>query len=312
MTEQTTSASFFRPEIAHLIGERVAAVDEMLVGRVAALGSGCPDALREAMRTSLTSPGKRFRPLLVLLACEVCGGAWRAALPAACAVEMIHAYTLIHDDLPALDNDDLRRGQPTCHIRFGEAMAILAGDALQALAFETLAATQPPSLVAAAVAVLGKAVGGEWLVGGQADDISVLSETVERSPDELKSLMETIHDRKTGALIGASLELGGIVAGATAEQYASLHTYGRAVGLAFQITDDVLDWVGDEKVVGKRLRKDGKHNKLTYPALLGVDEAVREAEANVKRACDALQVFAASPARETLEVYAQFLQNRRS
>lgn len=304
-----TALMTFTPSMQKLIDVRIESVNAMLAARTE-FSSLCPALLREAMRSSLLARGKRVRPLFVLLACEVCGGNWHDALPAACAVEMIHAYSLIHDDLPALDNDDLRRGQPTCHIRFGEAMAILAGDALQATAFETLAALHAES-VAPALAILSKLVGAEWLVGGQADDISVMALSENRSPEELRTLLDSIHDRKTGALIGASLSLGGVIAKASAAQHDALRAYGHSFGLAFQITDDLLDWVGDEALVGKRLRKDGTRNKLTYPALLGVEEAKHTVEHHVRSACNAIKIFPTSHAAEILMAYAQFLQNRK-
>ena len=229
---------------------------------------GCPDRLREAMHYSLLSPGKRLRPILVLLGSRACGGADDVAMPAACAVEMIHAYSLVHDDLPAMDDDDLRRGRPTCHRKFGEALAILTGDALLTRAFELLARdTRPPEIAARAVALLGEAAGASQLVGGQVDDIAV----DEATPS--LELLEAIHRRKTGALIEVSLKLGGLVAGGTTEQLDALSTYGRHVGLAFQIIDDLLDECSDEETMGKAVDKDAAQGKLTFPSLLGIDES---------------------------------------
>lgn len=246
-------------------------------------GSGCPEALREAIRYSLLAPGKRLRPILTLMAAEACGSNVEAALPAACAVEMIHAYSLIHDDLPAMDDDDLRRGRPTCHKVFGEAVAILAGDALQALAFEVLARdTQPPHVAATCCAMLARAAGAAELVGGQADDLAG-----EFSSGDLETL-ESIHRRKTGAMISVSLKLGALVAGATNEQHQALDTYGQKLGLAFQIADDLLDVRGSEVNTGKRVGKDSQHGKLTFPGLLGVDESSVRAERLVAEACAAL------------------------
>jgi geranylgeranyl diphosphate synthase type II len=250
--------------------------------------AGCPGRLREAIRYSLLAPGKRVRPLLVLWAAEACGGSIEAAMPAACAVEMVHAYSLVHDDLPAMDNDDLRRGLPTCHRRFGEATAILAGDALVGLAFETLASrVRPPETAAACCRALAEAAGPCHLVGGQFDDIERGT-----SRPSLQSL-ESIHHRKTGALIGASLRLGALVAGADAPQTEALLRYGRALGLAFQITDDLLDVRGDEGAVGKRVRTDSDRGTLTFPGLLGIDGSVRKAEELVTEACRALEPLAA-------------------
>ena len=273
-----TAASTFVEYAGQLRGRIDAALSEY-----AELGDGCPDGLREAIRYSLLAPGKRLRPMLVLMAAEACGGSTEAALPAACAVEMVHAYSLVHDDLPAMDDDDLRRGQPTCHKRFGEAVAILAGDGLLALAFQTLANhVHPPQVAASCCAMLAEAAGPCRLVGGQADDLagSLAPATVD--------LLESIHDRKTGAMILVSLRLGAAVAGANPEQTAALATYGRKLGLAFQITDDLLDVRGREAELGKRVGKDADRGKLTFPALLGVAESARRAERLVLEACEAL------------------------
>lgn len=235
------------------------------------------------MRYSLLAPGKRLRPRLVLLAAEACGGSIENALPAACAVEMVHAYSLIHDDLPAMDDDDLRRGRPTCHRVFGEAMAILAGDALLALAFATVAeGIRPASIAAACCAELATAAGPCHLVGGQADDLA----GVEADGSVVR--LESIHQRKTGALIRASLHLGAMVAGAQADELAGLEVYGRALGLAFQITDDLLDVAGEEAAVGKRTGKDAAHGKLTFPRLMGVAASRQRAESLVVEGCAAL------------------------
>jgi geranylgeranyl diphosphate synthase type II len=239
------------------------------------------------MRYSALAPGKRLRPLLVVLAAEACGtGRDVEPWPAACAVEMIHAYSLIHDDLPAMDDDDLRRGQPTCHRQFDEATAILAGDALQALAFELLADGYPPVTAAACCLDLARAAGAAGMVGGQADDLAW-----ERSPDDgTRTLagLEHLHARKTGALIRAALRLGGHVAhaGAAAPEglLGRLDGFGRCVGLAFQITDDLLDVEGDPEQTGKAVRKDAARGKLTYPGLLGVAESRLRAERLVREA----------------------------
>jgi geranylgeranyl diphosphate synthase, type II len=247
------------------------------------LGEGCPVKLREAMRYSLLAPGKRLRPMLTILAAESCGGSVEAAMPAACAVEMVHAYSLIHDDLPAIDDDDLRRGRPTCHIAFDEATAILAGDALLALAFEVLAKhIHPPDAAATCCAALAEASGACNLVGGQADDMHGLNSAV--SPE----LLESIDRRKTGALIQAALRLGGIVARADDRQIAVLEQYGRNVGLAFQIIDDLLDVQSSQQSVGKRVGKDAKQGKLTFPGVLGIDQSAHYAGELIDNACEAL------------------------
>ncbi len=208
-------------------------------------------------------------------------------MPAACAVEMIHAYSLIHDDLPAMDNDDLRRGRATCHKVFGEAMAILAGDALLAAAFETLAkGVRPPEVAAKCCAILAEAAGAGQLVGGQADDIAA---DVAITLDALESM----HHRKTGAMIAASLVLGALTAGAGRLKTEALAEYGRRLGLAFQIVDDLLDVRGDEKAVGKRLQKDARDGKRTFPGLIGVEASVRRAEQLVAEARAALEPLGA-------------------
>jgi geranylgeranyl diphosphate synthase, type II len=250
------------------------------------LDQGCPEKLREAIRYSLLAPGKRLRPLLALMAAEACGGSIEAALPVACAVEMIHAYSLIHDDLPAMDDDDLRRGRPTCHRVYGEAMAILAGDALLALAFQVVAdGVAAPETAAACCSALAEAAGPCHLVGGQADDMAGLS------PGDGVKALESLHLRKTGAMIRVSLRLGGLTAGATAEQLAALDRYGRAVGLAFQIADDLLDVCGDEAALGKRVGKDSQQGKSTFPGLLGVEASSARARELVDDACRAVEIF---------------------
>lgn len=267
------------------------------------LPEGCPALLGEAIRYSLLAPGKRLRPILVLLAAEACGAPAERAMPAACAVEMVHAYSLIHDDLPAMDDDDLRRGRPTCHKVYGEAMAILAGDALLALAFQRLAqGIQPPDAAAACCARLGEAAGPCWLVGGQADDMNP------PGPDAGLPVLESIHARKTGALIRASLAMGGMASGADLRQLAALDRYGHALGVTFQITDDLLDVRGTEEAMGKRVGKDAQQGKLTFPVLLGLEASLRRAEQLTGEACQALDVF--GPRAGGLEALARYVLER--
>ncbi|WP_197203419.1 polyprenyl synthetase family protein [Crateriforma conspicua] len=254
-------------------------------------GDGCPALLADAMRYALMAPGKRLRPALVLMAGQVCGidphseAAWQLA-PAVAAVEMIHAYSLIHDDLPAMDDDDLRRGRPTVHLQFDEATAILAGDALLTAAFATLAdGIRDPALVGPAVRHLGIAAGATALVGGQSDDLQAERDQAGQcdndwtsdEPGRLAALahLEAIHRRKTGALIDASLALGGILAGADALTRKNLSNYAVDLGLAFQVVDDLLDTTSTADAMGKQVGKDAARGKLTYPGLLGV-EASRE------------------------------------
>jgi geranylgeranyl diphosphate synthase type II len=267
---------------------------------------GCPPQLAEAIRYALLAPGKRLRPQLVLLAADACGGTIDDVLPAACAVEMVHAYSLVHDDLPAMDNDDLRRGQPTCHVLYGETVAILVGDALLARAFEILATDlSRPAVAARCCAVLAQAAGATALVGGQADDLAL--ETMGGDVGDLV-VLEAIHTRKTGALIVASLELGGIVAGATPVQLSALKGFGRNLGLAFQITDDLLDVSGNEAHVGKRVAKDAGRGKQTFPQLLGVDESRRRAAKLIDDACVMIELF--GPRAEPLRKLARFVGTR--
>jgi geranylgeranyl diphosphate synthase type II len=248
------------------------------------------------MRYSLLAPGKRLRPLLVVLAAEACGGAAADPWPAACAVEMIHAYSLIHDDLPAMDDDDLRRGQPTCHKQFGEALAILAGDALQARAFEVLAEGYPPATAAACCRELARAAGAAGMVGGQVDDLAW-----ERGGERTIEGLEDLHVRKTGALFRASLRLGALAGRAPALPPTDLlerfDAFGRCLGLAFQITDDLLDVEGDADRTGKRVRKDAVRGKLTYPGFLGAAESRRRAERLGREAGEHLQPLGAAADR---------------
>lgn len=288
--------------------ERLRPPVDAALDRFASFDADCPAHLSEAIRYALLGSGKRLRPQLVLMAAEACGGSIDDALPAACAVEMIHAYSLVHDDLPAMDDDDLRRGRPTCHKVYGEAVAILVGDALQARAFEILATEiKPTDRAAQCCAVLGRAAGASALVGGQAADLA--EEQNSKLPSAIdRAALEAIHRRKTGALFVASLELGGIVAGATAPQSAALVRFGKKLGLAFQITDDLLDVTGSQSSAGKRVAKDAERGKLTFPKLLGVEQSRREAAALITEACQALDAF--GPAAEPLRTLAQFVANR--
>jgi geranylgeranyl diphosphate synthase, type II len=267
------------------------------------LGDGCPAQLREAIRYSLLSGGKRLRPMLVLLAAEACGGSADAALPAAAAIEMVHTYSLVHDDLPAMDDDDLRRGRPTCHKAFGEATAILVGDALLALAFDVLARdVQPPALAAKCCAVLARAAGATELVGGQADDLAGVAEHAG------VEALESIHRRKTGAMFLAALELGGRIGGGDSRQRAALEAFGKKLGLAFQITDDLLDVAGSTEALGKRAGKDREQGKLTFPVVLGVEESRRRAQRLIDEAAQALAPLA--PRAEGLEALARYVLER--
>ena len=245
----------------------------------------CPARLAEAMRHSLLGGGKRLRPALVLMAAEACGADPMVALPSACALEMVHTYSLVHDDLPAMDDDDLRRGRPTCHKAFDEATAILAGDALLTLAFEVVAReVRPAEAAAASVRVLAEAAGPAGMVGGQMADLQA-----EGRDDATLDALEEIHRRKTGALLRASLQLGALAAGASEAIREALDVYGQGVGLAFQIVDDLLDVQGDEAKMGKRVGKDSGLGKWTYPGLLGIEGSRRRARQAADEAVAALE-----------------------
>ena len=249
------------------------------------LESGCPELLQQAMQYSLMSSGKRLRPMLVLAGAHVCGGQIESALPAACAVEMIHTYSLIHDDLPAMDDDDLRRGQPSCHMKFDEATAILAGDALIPLAFEVLTRDLEPTTALKCVGELSKAAGACNLVGGQSDDLRLQNAEIDIDT------LEAIHRRKTGALFTASLRMGCYCAGGNDQQLESLTQYGQNLGLAFQVTDDLLDLFGEEAKIGKRVGKDSALGKRTYPELIGVDASRRLAIELRDKAIESMHLF---------------------
>ena len=259
-------------------------VDPLLAASLT-LSAEAPPRLVAALQHALLAPGKRLRPALALWAARACGGqlteaeAWQAAAPAAVAVEMIHAYSLVHDDLPAMDDDDLRRGRPTCHRAFDEATAILCGDALQPLAFETLVRGLPAAAAVPACLALARAAGAEALVGGQSDDLATergwIDDLSTAPPADQVAWMERVHRRKTGALFRAALELGGIAVAAAQPQLQALDRFGTAFGLAFQIADDLLDAEGDEATMGKRVGKDAGRGKLTFPTVIGC-EATRE------------------------------------
>ncbi|WP_375295203.1 polyprenyl synthetase family protein [Paenibacillus sp.] len=298
------------------ISESIEAYLASVAGRVAdELGTIVPEAwdvpapLRESMAYSLLAGGKRLRPAFALAAAEAAGGEPAEALPAACAVELIHTYSLIHDDLPAMDDDDFRRGRPTNHKVFGEAMAILAGDALLTHAFHVLA-TMPerfPRVSASAalriVKELAAYAGAPGMVGGQAADM--LGEQGETTLTQL----EYIHLHKTSDLVVASLRAGAIVAGANEEQLAALTVYGRSIGLAFQIQDDILDLIGDASKLGKSTQSDVAQGKVTYPYLVGLAASKAKVE-ELTAAGKAAVSGGALPAPERLLQMADYLITR--
>ena len=237
------------------------------------VGVDAPAQLGEAMRYAVLDGGKRLRPLLVLAACEAVGGLHAAALRAACAVELIHAYSLVHDDMPCMDNDVLRRGKPTVHVQFGEARALLAGDALQALAFELIAPAEdehaelPAAMQAQLCSLLARAAGARGMAGGQAIDLASVG--LQLSEDQLRQM----HRLKTGALLQGSVLMGAACAGVSPGTRAALAEYGAALGLAFQVVDDILDVVADSATLGKTAGKDAANDKPTYVSLMGLDGA---------------------------------------
>ena len=263
-----------------------------------------PPTIHKAMRYSLFAGGKRLRPVLTLAAAEACGGTVANALPAACAVECIHTYSLIHDDLPCMDDDDLRRGRPTSHKVFGEGIAVLAGDALLTVAFEILAKAKPARRypIAAQVADLATASGSRWLVGGQVADLE--GEGKNLSGEALKY----IHRCKTAALLTASIRLGAMSASATPSQLKALTTFGQSVGLAFQIIDDILDVTQPTEKLGKSAGKDVASKKATYPAIFGLEKSRAEAHRLTRAAHSALA--SATLRADTLRALADHLLAR--
>ena len=264
-----------------------------------------PARLREAMRHALLGGGKRLRPRLVLLACRACGGDDDTALPVAVAFEMIHAYSLVHDDLPAMDDDALRRGRPTVHVAFDEATAILAGDALLTRAFEIMA-TEPTLLAAdrraRLLALAAGAAGAAGMIGGQMLDLAAEGQALPLGP------LRALHGMKTGALIAAAAVAGGVVAGAPPAAIDSLDRYGRALGLAFQIVDDILDETGTSARLGKSAGKDRRAGKSTFPALLGLEASRRAAREQAEEAHAALAPL--GPAADPLRRLADFVVAR--
>jgi len=247
--------------------------------------SDAPAGLGLAMRYGVLDGGKRVRPLLVLAAAEAVHGLREGALRAACAVELIHAYSLVHDDMPCMDNDILRRGKPTVHVQFGDAQAMLAGDAMQALAFEVLTPPGgvPPALQARLCGLLARSAGHAGMAGGQAIDLASIGLQLD------EHTLRDMHHRKTGALLQASVVMGAACGSATPTQWAALSDYGDALGLAFQVVDDILDVVADSATLGKTAGKDAENDKPTYVSLLGLDGARARAKALLADALAALE-----------------------
>lgn len=265
------------------------------------------EIIHEAMRYSVNAGGKRLRPVLLLAAAEAVGGDYKKAIPAACAIEMIHTYSLIHDDLPAMDDDDYRRGKPTSHMVYGESIAILAGDALLTHAFELLGEADRSvqlsgGTIAKVVREIAYAAGSRGMIGGQVVDI--LSENREID----KKTLEYIHSHKTGALFKASVRTGAIIGGASETELRELTQYAESFGVAFQITDDILDVAGDSKKLGKTVGSDERKKKATYPSLFGLEQSKTLAVEAVEAALNSLKTF--GERADILKYFARYLINR--
>jgi len=291
-------------DIAIQLRRSAAEVERALEARLGRLTS-FPPRLLEAMRYSVNAGGKRLRPLLVLWCCELCGGRTEAAMPPAMAIECVHTFSLIHDDLPALDDDDLRRGRPASHRRFGEALAILAGDSLHALAFEILSEdVSQPSTSSAMTRELAAATGGAGMIGGEVLDLSGAG-----LPPAVEAVAR-IHEAKTARLIQAACRLGGLAAEADERRMEAISNYGLALGLAFQVSDDLLDACGTTEAVGKRTGKDADAGRPTYPAAVGIEESRRVACQTAERAIAALGPFGS--AADRLAALARYVVQRSS
>jgi geranylgeranyl diphosphate synthase type II len=290
-------------ELSQYFADRMKRIDRALDAGLPK-ATAKPQTIHKAMRYSLFAGGKRLRPILTLVAAEACGGDMEAALPAAAAVECIHTYSLIHDDLPCMDDDDLRRGRPTNHKVFGEGIAVLAGDGLLTVAFELLATTQGTARypVAAQVRELANASGSRWLVGGQTADLE--GEGTPCTAAQLKY----IHKCKTAALLTVALRLGAMSADAAPEQLNAVTVFGQNLGLAYQVIDDILDVTQSTEKLGKSAGKDAKALKATYPAVHGLEKSRREANRLTKAALGALIPFGSTGKR--LEEIAHHLLDR--
>jgi len=296
-------------DLKHYLKERCQLVDSALE-KYLPNENELPSVLHKAMRYSVFAGGKRVRPILLLAACEAVGGDINNALPAACAMEMIHTYSLVHDDLPAMDNDDFRRGRPTSHKVFGEATAILAGDALLTEAFILLsnreaADSVEPGKLLQVIGEIGRCAGSRGMIGGQVVDMES-----EGKPEIDFATVQYIHTRKTGALIKASIRAGALLGGADQASEKALVKYGEAVGLAFQIADDILDIEGTTEEIGKDAGSDQERGKATYPSIIGLTESKRRAAELVDVALDALAGF--DDKADALREIAAYIVKRKS
>lgn len=255
-----------------------------------------PKTVHAAMRYAVFAGGKRLRPALALMSCEAFGGKEKDALAAACALELVHAYSLVHDDLPCMDDADLRRGKPSCHKAFGEANAVLAGDGLLTEAFACVAKLSNPTAISRVSAILAAASGSRGMVGGQVEDLEAEGKTPSLE------LVRRIHARKTGALMAAAIEIGAVCAGVPDAKREAIRDFGREVGLAFQIADDLLDATSDAKTLGKSAGQDAAAKKMTYPACLGIEKSRTEANAVAQRAEAKAKALGAQRADRLIEV----------
>src|ERR1700732_2588970 len=260
-----------------------------------------PATIHKAMRYSLFAGGKRLRPILTLAAAEACGGKIDNALPFACAMECIHTYSLVHDDLPSMDNDDLRRGRPTCHKVFGDGIAVLAGDALLNLAFEIVSCAKPTSRYNMSILLreVSVAAASQKLIAGQVADLEAEGHETDRTQ------LRYIHENKTAAILTTSVRLGAMSANANPKQLVAITKFGRALGLAFQVIDDILDVTQTSEKLGKSAGKDIAAKKATYPAVIGLDKSRAEAKRLTKQAHDALSIFGTKA--EALHALANYL-----
>jgi geranylgeranyl diphosphate synthase type II len=305
------------PELKRYLEDRRVWIDRALEAYLPAV-TIVPGRLHEAMRYSLFAGGKRIRPILAIAAYEAVAGKkggsdLKGRLPVFSAIELVHTYSLIHDDLPAMDDDDTRRGRPTSHKKFGEAPAILAGDALLTAAFSLLSDRDlnravPPDILLSVIHELGLAAGSLGMVGGQFVDIE--SEGLIGSQAISEETLQYVHTHKTGALIRAAVRIGAIAGAAGPEALSSLTIYGEKAGLAFQVADDILDLEGNERETGKRVQKDGAHEKLTYPAMVGLDESKRLSDRLILEALEALSSLGSEA--DPLRSIARFIVERRS
>src|SRR5678816_869426 len=264
-----------------------------------------PATIHKAMRYSLFAGGKRLRPILCLAAAEACGGRISSALPLACALECIHTYSLVHDDLPSMDNDDFRRGRPTCHKVFGEGIAVLAGDALLTIAFEIVSHAKPRSRynMSTLLREIAVAAGSQRLIAGQVADLEAEGKNVQRRE------LQFIHENKTAAILRSSVRLGAMSANADAKKLSAITRFGQRLGLAFQVIDDILDVTQTSEILGKSAGKDVAARKATFPAVIGLQQSRAEARRLTRQAHDALSAFREGDA-EALHVLANYLLER--